>query len=88
MTLLLFDFLLIVLLATTAWRATSAGDLVGCVMTFIAFGLIMSVTWLRFNAPDVALAEATVGAGLTGALFFATLGRLRSKKSDADEECS
>ena len=30
-----------------------------------AFGLVLSLVWLRLQAPDVALAEAAIGAGLT-----------------------
>ena len=35
----------------------------------MAFGLVLAVVWGRLLAPDVALAEAAIGAGLTGALF-------------------
>lgn len=47
-------------------------------MFFIAFGLLMALAWVRLQAPDVALAEAAIGAGLTGALLLAALSRLNS----------
>jgi energy-converting hydrogenase B subunit D len=46
------------------------------VVLFITYGLVLSLVWLRLGAPDVALAEAAIGAGLTGALLIATLSRL------------
>jgi len=36
----------------------------------------MALDWVRLAAPDVALAEAAIGAGLTGALLMAALARL------------
>jgi len=39
----------------------------------------MALSWVRLDAPDVALAEAAIGAGLTGALLLAALARLDSK---------
>jgi hypothetical protein len=44
---------------------------------FIVFGLLMTLAWARLQAPDIALAEAAIGAGLTGALLLDALGALR-----------
>jgi uncharacterized MnhB-related membrane protein len=76
-----FDGLLCLTLLFIAWRLVGASDLFLAIMLFFVFGLLMSVAWVRLNAVDVALAEAVIGAGLTGALFLAALSRLR--KSDA-----
>ncbi len=78
---LAFDGLLCLTLLFIAWRLVGASDLFLAIMLFFVFGLLMSVAWVRLNAVDVALAEATIGAGLTGALFLAALSRLR--KSNA-----
>jgi multisubunit Na+/H+ antiporter MnhB subunit len=40
------------------------------IVLFVVFGLIMALCWARLGAPDVALAEAAIGAGITGALLF------------------
>lgn len=40
------------------------------IVLFIVFGLLMAITWARLGAIDVAIAEAAIGAGLTGALFL------------------
>lgn len=43
------------------------------VVLFIGFGLLVALTWARLGAPDLALAEAAIGAGLIGVLLLATL---------------
>jgi multisubunit Na+/H+ antiporter MnhB subunit len=70
MTGLLFDLALGVMLLGTAWGALFSSDYLRSVVLFIVCGLLMSLAWARLEAPDVALAEAAIGAGLTGALFL------------------
>lgn len=77
-----FDSLLGLLLLWLAWRALSCTDLFKGIVLFIAFGLLMALAWVRLDAPDVALAEAAIGAGLTGALLLAALAKLRSTVTD------
>ena len=48
--------------------------------------VIMSVIWILLEAPDLALTEAAVGAGITGILFFLTLRRIDRIDRDADVE--
>ncbi|MEE4110377.1 MAG: DUF4040 domain-containing protein [Halieaceae bacterium] len=73
---LLFDALLVLALLATAWRVVSTQRLFEAIVLFVAFGLLMALCWMRLAAPDVALAEAAIGAGLTGALLMAALARL------------
>ena len=73
-----FDLLLGLGLITLASWALFCNDLFEGVVLFIAFGLLMSLLWIRLDAPDVALAEAAIGAGLTGALIMAALARLQN----------
>jgi uncharacterized MnhB-related membrane protein len=40
------------------------------VVMFLVFGVLLAVSWARLNAPDVALAEAAIGAGVTSALLM------------------
>jgi energy-converting hydrogenase B subunit D len=76
----LFDMLLAPLLLWIAWRALWVAELFRAVVLFIVFGLVMTLAWVRLDAPDVALAEAAIGAGLTGALLLDALAHLRSKR--------
>jgi energy-converting hydrogenase B subunit D len=63
-----------------AWRALAAAELFKAVVLFIVFGLLLALAWARLAAPDVALAEAAIGAGLTGALLLDALAALRGRK--------
>jgi energy-converting hydrogenase B subunit D len=80
----IIDGLLTTSLLWIAWRAIATPDLFKAIVLFIVFGLIMVIVWIRLNAPDVALAEAAIGTGLTGALLLATLKRLESKAAIKD----
>ena len=74
-----FDALLGFALLWLAWRALASPDLFRAIVLFIAFGLLMALAWVRLDATDIALAEAAIGAGLTGALLLAALARLEPK---------
>lgn len=82
----LFDALLAAALPLLAWRAISARELFTGVVVFISFGLLVALAWVRLGAPDIALAEAAIGAGLTGALFLNTIGRLNATGSEEKVE--
>lgn len=77
---LAFDLLLIAALVWSAARALIVADLFRGVVLFIVFGLLMALAWARLGAPDIALAEAAIGAGLTGALLLDAVGHLRAKQ--------
>lgn len=67
---LLLDGLLALALVATAVAALWSTDLFRAVVVFMAFGVLMAVAWVRLQAPDIALAEAAIGAGLTGVLLL------------------
>jgi uncharacterized MnhB-related membrane protein len=79
----LFDGLIALLMVGLAWRLLRVPDLFQAGLLFIVFGLLTSVAWLRLHAPDVALAEAALGAGVTGALFLNTLAGTDDHPQDA-----
>ena len=79
-----FDVVLLLTLVWVAWRVLAGreAELFRAVVLFIAFGLLLAVAWVRLKAPDIALAEAAIGAGMTGALLLVTLGRLKASARD------
>lgn len=79
-----FDGLLVAIVLWLAWASLASRDLFRGIVLFIAFGLVLAMIWVRLGAPDVGLAEAAIGAGLTGALLLATWGRL--PRPDAADE--
>lgn len=63
------DVGLALLVIGIGWRSLTERDLFSASVTFIAFGLALALAWVRLGAPDVALAEAALGAGITGVLL-------------------
>jgi len=84
---LAFDLLLAAAMVWSAVRALLTPDLFRAVVMFIVFGLLVALAWARLQAPDIALAEAAIGAGLTGALLLDAVGHLRAvQRSHAGED--
>jgi energy-converting hydrogenase B subunit D len=88
MTPLLFDLALGLGLMLAAIGALFARSLYRAVVLFVVFGLLVALAWVRLSAPDVALAEAAIGAGLTGALLFDAIGHLRRRGGATEEDAS
>ena len=76
----LLSVLLLVLLVVAALAAFFIRDLLGAVIAFSAYSLIMAIIWQRLQAPDLALTEAAVGAGITTVLFVVVIFRLKRKR--------
>jgi len=76
----LIDAVLIGLLVSLALAALHQDDLFRSVVMFIVFGLLMALVWVRLAAPDLALAEAAIGAGVTGALLLRALHRVEGAR--------
>lgn len=79
---MIFDLLLVTALLWSAVRALTTPDLFRAVVLFIVFGLLMALAWARLDAPDIALAEAAIGAGLTGALLLDAVAHLHKKRQE------
>lgn len=73
-----FDYALCLLLLAVAAAAILGRQGFMAVVFFITYGLLLSLAWLRLDAVDVALAEAAIGAGLTGVLLLLARARLRA----------
>jgi energy-converting hydrogenase B subunit D len=71
----LFDFVMLALLLATAVSVARARDLLAAVVMFSMYSLVMCLVWQHRGAPDVAITEAAVGAGVTTVLFLITVSR-------------
>ncbi|MFY2563189.1 hydrogenase subunit MbhD domain-containing protein [Corallococcus terminator] len=69
----LLDGCLALCLPVLAYLVLRTESLSQSVVLFVAFGLLSALGWARLEAPDIALVEAAVGTGLTGALLMHTL---------------
>lgn len=72
-------------LIALCWRVLTATDLFKAVVLFIVYGLLMSLAWARLHAIDIALAEAAIGAGLTGALMLDAVGQISGRSPRAEQ---
>lgn len=77
------DSALSLILLWVGWRSLATPDLHKAVILFIVFGLVMTIVWVRLGAVDVALAEAAIGSGLTGALLWSALARMQSGEEES-----
>lgn len=66
-----FDALLGVAVLAGAGAALYAGRRVVAIMSFLVLGLLLMLLWARLGAPDIAIAEAAIASGVTGALLLA-----------------
>jgi uncharacterized MnhB-related membrane protein len=82
----LFDGLLGLTLLWLGIRVVSGAELLNTIMSFIGLGLLMALAWVRLGTPDLALAEAALGGGITGALLLSALHRLRAASSEHNKQ--
>lgn len=85
----LFDILLGLILVWLGLRTVFAQELFDSIIAFIGLGMLMALAWLRLGTLDLALAEAALGGGVTGALLLAALNRLerfKSHEGESDDE--
>lgn len=73
---IVIDVLLALALLALAVGAVAGAALFRSIVMFVVFGIILALVWGRLGAPDLALAEAAIGAGLTGALLLVSYRRL------------
>lgn len=74
---ILLDLSLCLALLVLGWRLLHSSDHFQAVVLFITFGLTLSLTWVRLEAPDIAIAEAAVGAGLAGVMLVDALRMIK-----------
>ena len=70
-----FVSFLIVLMLVAAFGASIFRDLISAVIAAALVSLIASILFYFLQAPDVAMAEAAIGAALTAAIFIIAIRR-------------
>lgn len=75
-----FDIVLILLLIAAAISVVRLKDLLAAAIVFSSYSLLMCLLWLHRGAPDVAMTEAAVGAGVTTVLFLVAISRTTRKE--------
>ncbi len=64
---------------------TVSKRLLVAVTIYIAYSTVMAIVWIILEAPDLAITEAAVGAGITSILFFITLKKIHAMKEMSDK---
>ncbi len=77
--------LTVLVLAMAVWTIAARATF-PAVAGFVAYGLLLTLVWMRLAAPDVALTEAAIGGGLTGVLLLGATSRLRAAEPPAAAE--
>lgn len=72
------------LLVGLALRLLLTREFFEATVLFVAYGLTLALAWVRLGAADLALAEAALGAGVTGALFLNAYRRLAGRTEDGE----
>jgi len=72
-----FSVFVTLLLIVCALAVERTRDLLAAVIIFAAYSLLMAINWQLLGAPDVAITEAAVGAGVTTLLLITAVRRTR-----------
>jgi len=76
----LFNIIVLAIMIVGAIATARTQNLLGAVIIFMVYSLMMALLWERMNAPDLAITEAAVGAGITSILFIVALRRIKGAK--------
>jgi multicomponent Na+:H+ antiporter subunit B len=64
---------LLLFVLATALAVAALRDVLSAIIAFAAYSLGLALIWVFLQAPDVALTEAAIGAGVTSILFLLTI---------------
>ena len=82
---LVFEYILLFFLIVCAVSVSFSKNLLNSIIIFMSYSLIMSIIWILLEAPDLAITEAAVGAGVTSLLFFVTLKKIHAMREEGEE---
>lgn len=75
----IFSILMLLILIGSSVAVSAIKNLLGAVIVFMVYSLVMAILWQQLNAPDLAITEAAVGAGITTLLFILALKKIRGE---------
>jgi len=83
---ILFQFFLVLVMIVAAVSAAVFRDLMNSVIACALVSLMASIIFYFLQAPDVAMAEASIGAGLTTAIFILAIHRTAREEEEENEK--
>ncbi len=75
-----FSIIMLIFLIFSSIAVSAMKSKLGSIIIFAVYSLIMAILWQQLEAPDLAITEAAVGAGITTVLLILTLTRIRGIK--------
>ena len=78
---LLLAFILVCAVAVSLTK-----DLLSSIILYMSQSTAMVVIWILLRAPDLAITEAAVGAGITTLLMFVTLKKLHAIRTQREDK--
>lgn len=75
----IYTGLIVIVLIVGALIATTTKNILSSIVMFSMYSLMMAILWGLLMAPDLAITEATVGAGITTLLFVLTLKKVKDR---------
>lgn len=81
-----FELLLLGLLIICGVSTCVTKNLMASLVIFMAYSVLMSILWALLKAPDLAVTEAAVGAGISSILLFITLKKLHTIRKQAEHD--
>lgn len=81
-----FGAALLVLVALSGFAVVRTRDVTAQVITLSFYGLVMSVVFMVFQAPDVALSQITVGAVALPLMIMLAISRMKLRKKTAAQD--
>lgn len=82
----MIEIFLLGLLIVCGVCACVSKNLLVSLIIFMAYSVIMSIIWALLEAPDLAITEAAVGAGISSILMFVTLKKIRDLREKEEHE--
>lgn len=86
---IVFEYILLFFLIICSIAVSFTKKVITAVIIFMSFSIVMSLVWVMLEAPDLALTEAAIGAGITSVLFFLAIKQINThdaKMSTKKEE--
>ena len=82
----IIELMLLGLLLVCGIATCLSKNLLVSLVIYMAYSVIMSIIWALLEAPDLAITEAAVGAGVSSVLLFLTLKQIRSIRKKVQDE--
>lgn len=83
---IILKYILLIFLVVCAISVSFSKNLLNSIIIFMSYSLIMSIIWSLLEAPDLAVTEAAVGAGVTSLLFFMTLRKIHAMREEGEKD--